>query len=107
MHLPACLNPKPPRLNSVCRQVWWTWETEDVFRRVREGDKHAMKTFAAKLTKQLTDLTGMVRCGCWLGTPFSCLQCASWLKGAVDDPRLCCHVLSLWLLTAAPHHPND
>lgn len=41
-------------------QVWWTWETEDSFRQVREGDKHAMKTYAAKLTKQLTQLTGMV-----------------------------------------------
>lgn len=41
-------------------QVWWTWETEDSFRQVREGDKHAMKTYAAKLTKQLAQLTGMV-----------------------------------------------
>ena len=23
--------------------IWWTWETEDVFRRVREGNKYAMK----------------------------------------------------------------
>jgi len=42
-------------------QVWWTWETEDVFRRVRDGDKHAMKHFAAKLTGQLAELTSMVR----------------------------------------------
>lgn len=41
-------------------QVWWTWETEDSFRQVRMGDKHAMKTYAAKLTTQLTQLTGMV-----------------------------------------------
>lgn len=41
-------------------QVWWTWETEDSFRQVREGDKHAMKTYAAKLTQQLGRLTGMV-----------------------------------------------
>lgn len=41
-------------------QVWWTWETEDRFRQVREGDKHAMKAYAAKLTKQLVHLTGMV-----------------------------------------------
>jgi dynein heavy chain len=41
-------------------QVWWTWETEDSFRQVREGDKHAMKTHAAKVNKQLGDLTGMV-----------------------------------------------
>ena len=24
-------------------QIWWTWRVEDVFRKVREGDKHAMK----------------------------------------------------------------
>lgn len=41
-------------------QVWWTWETEDSFRQVQEGDKHAMKTYAAKLTQQLGQLTGMV-----------------------------------------------
>ena len=23
--------------------IWWTWETEDVFRRVRDGNKYAMK----------------------------------------------------------------
>jgi len=42
-------------------QVWWTWETEDVFQRVRAGNKHAMKEWAAKLTGQLQDLTIMVR----------------------------------------------
>lgn len=45
----------------VGSQIWWTWETEDVFRRVREGGKHAMKDFATKLTGQLTELTTMVR----------------------------------------------
>lgn len=24
-------------------QVWWTWEVEDVFRRVQKGEKQAMK----------------------------------------------------------------
>lgn len=42
-------------------QVWWTWETEDVFRRVREGDKYAMKTFATKQTEQLLSLVSLVR----------------------------------------------
>jgi hypothetical protein len=41
-------------------QVWWTWETEDSFRRVKEGDKHAMKTYTSKLTNQLSQLTKMV-----------------------------------------------
>ena len=42
-------------------QVWWTWETEDVFNQVKNGDKHAMKKYAAKLTEQLSGLTHMVR----------------------------------------------
>ena len=42
-------------------QIWWTWETEDVFRRVRKGDKYAMKAYAEKLTKQLLDLVAKVR----------------------------------------------
>ena len=24
-------------------KVWWTWRVEDVFRKVKEGDKYAMK----------------------------------------------------------------
>lgn len=51
---------KPAHALRHTLQIWWTWETEDVFRRVREGDKHAMKNFAAKLTGQLTDLTAQV-----------------------------------------------
>ena len=42
-------------------QIWWTWEVEDVFQRVRKGDKMAMKNFANKLSGQLVDLTDMVR----------------------------------------------
>lgn len=42
-------------------QIWWTWETEDVFHRVHSGDKHAMKNFSQKLTSHLGDLTTMVR----------------------------------------------
>ena len=42
-------------------QVWWTWEVEDVFNRVRDGNKYAMKDFSGKLTGQLVDLTSMVR----------------------------------------------
>jgi hypothetical protein len=41
-------------------QVWWTWETEDVFDQVKIGDKHAMKKYAVKLTDQLSGLTQMV-----------------------------------------------
>lgn len=34
-------------------QIWWTFAVEDVFRRVREGDKHAMKNELAKQSKDL------------------------------------------------------
>ena len=27
----------------VGTQIWWTWRIEDVFRKVKEGNKHAMK----------------------------------------------------------------
>jgi dynein heavy chain len=42
-------------------QMWWTWEVEDVFRRVRKGDKHAMKELATKLTGQLDELVTAIR----------------------------------------------
>jgi dynein heavy chain len=45
----------------VGTQVWWTFSVEDVFRRVREGDKHAMKNELAKETKDLNDLIALVR----------------------------------------------
>ncbi|KAJ7569126.1 hypothetical protein O6H91_01G062100 [Diphasiastrum complanatum] len=45
----------------VGSQIWWTWEVEDVFQRVHDGSKNAMKQFSFKLTDQLTDLVGMVR----------------------------------------------
>jgi len=47
---------------AVCgSQTWWTWETEDTFRRVRSGDKYAMKLYAERQTKQLMDLVDKVR----------------------------------------------
>ena len=42
-------------------KVWWTWRVEDVFRRVKEGDKHALKREAKLLSKNLLDLIAMVR----------------------------------------------
>uniref|UniRef100_A0A0G4IFQ9 AAA+ ATPase domain-containing protein n=1 Tax=Chromera velia CCMP2878 TaxID=1169474 RepID=A0A0G4IFQ9_9ALVE len=42
-------------------QIWWTWNVEDTFRKVMEGDKHAMKDEAAKETQQVTDLVDLVR----------------------------------------------
>jgi dynein heavy chain len=42
-------------------QIWWTWETEDTFRRVRTGDKYAMKVYAERQTAQLLELVSKVR----------------------------------------------
>ena len=39
-------------------QVWWTWEVEDVFRKVKKGDKMAMKNYAKKCHSQIDDLVG-------------------------------------------------
>lgn len=45
----------------VGSQIWWTWEVEDTFRQVLEGNKYAMKELESKLTGQLNDLVAMVR----------------------------------------------
>ena len=42
-------------------QIWWTFETEDVFDQVKSGNKYAMKQFSKKLTQQLASLTHLVR----------------------------------------------
>ena len=42
-------------------QIWWTWEVEDSFRAVHEGNKVAVKQLATKLTRQLNDLVEKVR----------------------------------------------
>ena len=42
-------------------QTWWTWEVEDVFRKVEEGDKKAMKTYSEKLHVQLDLMVVKVR----------------------------------------------
>jgi dynein heavy chain len=50
-------------LLSACAgsQIWWTWEVEDAFRRVKDGQKLAMKQLAKKLTNQLNDLVNAIR----------------------------------------------
>uniref|UniRef100_A0A8C3NCR8 Dynein-1, subspecies f n=1 Tax=Geospiza parvula TaxID=87175 RepID=A0A8C3NCR8_GEOPR len=40
----------------AANQVWWTWEVEDVFRKVKMGEKQAMKFYAKKMHKQIDDL---------------------------------------------------
>ncbi|BFZ18669.1 hypothetical protein BsWGS_21707 [Bradybaena similaris] len=42
-------------------QTWWTWEVEDVFRKVKKGHKTAMKDYAKKLHQQIDDLVVKVR----------------------------------------------
>lgn len=42
-------------------QIWWTWRVEDVFDKVRAGNKYAMKQESAKQTKDLNDLIDLVR----------------------------------------------
>ena len=45
----------------VGSQIWWTWEVEDTFRQVLNGNKYAMRDLEGKLTGQLNDLVAMVR----------------------------------------------
>ncbi|KAM6297937.1 dynein axonemal heavy chain 10 [Aegotheles albertisi] len=40
----------------AANQVWWTWEVEDVFRKVAKGEKQAMRLYAKKMHKQIDDL---------------------------------------------------
>ncbi len=37
-------------------QIWWTWEVEDVFGKVKAGNKTAMKDYTKKQHKQIDDL---------------------------------------------------
>nr|XP_015221526.1 PREDICTED: dynein heavy chain 10, axonemal [Lepisosteus oculatus] len=37
-------------------QVWWTWEVEDVFHKVKKGEKQALKNYAKKMHQQIDDL---------------------------------------------------
>ena len=45
-------------------QVWWTWEVEDVFNKVKKGQKTALKEYARKLHGQIDELVITV---CTLG----------------------------------------
>ncbi|XP_056602848.1 dynein axonemal heavy chain 10 isoform X1 [Triplophysa dalaica] len=40
----------------AANQVWWTWEVEDVFKRINHGEKQAMKLYATKMHQQINDL---------------------------------------------------
>ncbi len=45
----------------AANQVWWTWEVEDVFSKVKKGDKMGMKNYAKKLHSQIDNLVVQVR----------------------------------------------
>ncbi|XP_053136194.1 dynein axonemal heavy chain 10 [Hemicordylus capensis] len=40
----------------AANQVWWTWEVEDVFHKVKKGEKQAMKNYAKKMHQQIDQL---------------------------------------------------
>ncbi|NWH62016.1 DYH10 protein, partial [Geococcyx californianus] len=40
----------------AANQVWWTWEIENVFRKVKKGERRAMILYAEKMHKQINDL---------------------------------------------------
>ncbi|KAL1274160.1 hypothetical protein QQF64_026974 [Cirrhinus molitorella] len=40
----------------AANQVWWTWEVEDVFKRMSQGEKQALKQYAKKMHQQINDL---------------------------------------------------
>ncbi|MGH0158836.1 UNVERIFIED_CONTAM: hypothetical protein FKN15_061612 [Acipenser sinensis] len=40
----------------VGTQIWWTWEVEDVFNKVKQGEKQALKKYAKRMYQQINDL---------------------------------------------------
>ncbi len=42
-------------------QIWFTWETEDVFKRMKAGQRTALKDFSKKLIAQISQIVEMVR----------------------------------------------
>ncbi|OAF67720.1 1-alpha DHC [Intoshia linei] len=42
-------------------QIWWTWECEDVFTKVKNGSKMAMKEYSKYLKEQLNELVFKIR----------------------------------------------
>uniref|UniRef100_A0A3P8UAE7 Dynein axonemal heavy chain 10 n=1 Tax=Amphiprion percula TaxID=161767 RepID=A0A3P8UAE7_AMPPE len=40
----------------AANQVWWTWEVEDVFQKVKKGQKHALRNYADKMHQQIDEL---------------------------------------------------
>lgn len=37
-------------------QVWWTWEVENVFKRLKNREKHALRDYATQMHQQIDEL---------------------------------------------------
>lgn len=42
-------------------QIWWTWEVEDVFHKVKKGDKLGMKKYGTIMHKQIDNLVTKIQ----------------------------------------------
>lgn len=40
----------------AANQVWWTWEVQDIFNKVKKGEKNALKNYAKKMHQQIDEL---------------------------------------------------
>lgn len=40
----------------AANQVWWTWEVEDVFKKVKKGEKQALRECGTKMHQQIDEL---------------------------------------------------
>jgi len=40
----------------AANQVWWTWEVEDTFMKVKKGDKMGLKNYSKKLHSQIGEV---------------------------------------------------
>ena len=40
----------------AANQVWWTWEVEDTFMKVKKGDKMGLKNYSKKLHTQIGEV---------------------------------------------------
>ena len=45
----------------AANQVWWSWEVEDVFNKIKKGDKMGLKMYSKKLHLQIDDIVVQIR----------------------------------------------
>jgi len=58
----------------VGAQIWWTWKVEDVFNKVKGGDKMAMKNELSRESQDLDDLVAAIRSPLEERDPKGCLR---------------------------------